>query len=32
MTAEVQVKVAPIARQGRIRTVLEMIKFTKPLF
>jgi 4-hydroxybenzoate polyprenyltransferase len=32
MTAEAQVKVAPIARQGRIRTVLEMIKFEHSIF
>src|SRR3984893_14435386 len=32
MSAEAQVKVAPIARQGRIRTVLEMIKFEHSIF
>jgi 4-hydroxybenzoate polyprenyltransferase len=32
MTAEVQVKVPPTARHGRIRTVLEMIKFEHSIF
>ena len=32
MTAEAQVKVAPTARHGRIRTVLEMIKFQHSIF
>ena len=32
MTAEAQVKVAPTARHGRIRTVLEMIKFEHSIF
>src|ERR1700726_46205 len=32
MTAEAQLKVAPTARHGRIRTVLEMIKFEHSIF
>ncbi len=32
MTAEAHVKVAPTARHGRIRTVLEMINFQNTLF
>jgi 4-hydroxybenzoate polyprenyltransferase len=32
MTTEAQVKLAPTARHGRIRTVLEMIKFEHSIF